>query len=78
MAGARLLYSRNIVMKRAYYIDRLRVVLTALVVLHHTAITYGAPGGWYYRELPTTLSLTGVLLILFVSINQAYFMGFFF
>lgn len=65
-------------MNRAYYIDRLRVVLTALVVLHHTAITYGAPGGWYYRELPMTLSLTGVLLILFVSINQAYFMGFFF
>src|SRR5271168_34896 len=63
---------------RAYYIDRIRVVLTALVVLHHTAITYGAPGGWYYRELPTTLSLTGVFFIFFVSLNQAYFMGFFF
>ena len=29
---------------RAYYIDRIRVVLIALVVLHHSAITYGAPG----------------------------------
>jgi fucose 4-O-acetylase-like acetyltransferase len=65
-------------MKRAYYIDRLRVVLIALVVFHHTAITYGAPGGWYYHELPLTASLTGLALILFVSINQAYFMGFFF
>ena len=65
-------------MKRAYYIDRLRVVLTMLVVFHHTAITYGAPGGWYYHELPMTLSLSGLVLILFVSINQAYFMGFFF
>jgi fucose 4-O-acetylase-like acetyltransferase len=65
-------------MQRAYFIDRLRVLLTALVVFHHTAITYGAPGGWYYREQPVTLSLSGVLLILFVSINQAYFMGFFF
>ena len=63
---------------RAYYIDRIRVILTALVVLHHTAITYGAPGGWYYRELPTTASLTGILFTLFVSTNQAYFMGFFF
>jgi fucose 4-O-acetylase-like acetyltransferase len=63
---------------RAYYVDRIRVILTALVVLHHTAITYGAPGGWYYRELPTTASLTGILLVLFVSVNQAYFMGFFF
>jgi peptidoglycan/LPS O-acetylase OafA/YrhL len=66
------------VQSRAYYIDRIRVVLTALVVLHHSAITYGAPGGWYYRELPTTASLTGILFTLFVSTNQAYFMGFFF
>jgi fucose 4-O-acetylase-like acetyltransferase len=63
---------------REYYIDRIRVVLTALVVLHHSAITYGAPGGWYYRELPTTASLTGLLFTFFVSTNQAYFMGFFF
>ncbi len=63
---------------REYYIDRIRVVLTTLVVLHHSAITYGAPGGWYYRELPTTASLTGILFTFFVSTNQAYFMGFFF
>jgi fucose 4-O-acetylase-like acetyltransferase len=63
---------------RSYYIDRIRAILTALVVLHHTAITYGAPGGWYYRELPVSVSLTGVLFIFFVSLNQAYFMGFFF
>jgi fucose 4-O-acetylase-like acetyltransferase len=66
------------VASREYYIDRIRVVLTALVVLHHSAITYGAPGGWYYRELPTTASLTGILFTFFVSTNQAYFMGFFF
>lgn len=65
-------------MNRAYSIDRIRVVLTALVVFHHTAITYGAPGGWYYNEIPLALSLTGLLLILFVSVNQAFFMGFFF
>ncbi len=37
--------------QRDLYIDRLRVVMTALVVLHHTAITYGAPGGWFWNEL---------------------------
>lgn len=65
-------------MSRAYYIDRIRVILTGLVILHHTAITYGAPGGWYYREVPTNFSLTGIVFVLLVSVNQAYFMGFFF
>lgn len=65
-------------MRRTYYIDRIRVILTALVVLHHTAITYGAPGGWYYKELPLSPTLAGILMVLFVSVNQAYFMGFFF
>jgi glucans biosynthesis protein C len=65
---------------RLVYIDHIRVLLTVLVVLHHVAVTYGAPGGWYYHEfarsrldLPTTLVLT-----FFVVINQAFFMGLFF
>jgi hypothetical protein len=59
------------------YIDNLRVLLTTLVILHHTFITYGAPGGWYYTQKTTNM---GVLLPLtmLVSINQAFFMGFFF
>jgi peptidoglycan/LPS O-acetylase OafA/YrhL len=64
--------------QRDYYIDRLRVVMTALVILHHTAITYGAPGGWFWTELKPSGSPTSLLLTLFVSTNQAYFMGFFF
>jgi hypothetical protein len=63
---------------RDVYIDRLRALMTALVVLHHTAITYGAPGGWYYNELKPSSSPSGLLLTLFVATNQAYFMGFFF
>lgn len=63
---------------REFYIDRLRSVMTALVLLHHTAITYGAIGGWFWREVPPSGSLPGLLLILFCSTNQAYFMGFFF
>lgn len=52
--------------------------MTALVVLHHTAITYGAAGGWFWRERQPSASITSQVLILFCSVNQAYFMGFFF
>lgn len=62
---------------RILYIDNLRIFLTALVVLHHLAITYGAPGGWFYNE-----SVAGFPEILpfsmFVATNQAFFMGMFF
>ncbi len=63
---------------RSFYLDRLRVVLTALVILHHTAITYGGSGGWFYREVPTSSSPTSLLLTLFCAINQSFFMGMFF
>ena len=64
--------------QRDLYIDRLRSVMTALVILHHTAITYGAIGGWFWREVPPSGSLSSTLLVLFCTTNQAYFMGFFF
>lgn len=64
--------------QRELYIDRLRSVMTVFVVLHHTAITYGAPGGWFYYELKPSAKISSLLLTLFVATNQAYFMGFFF
>jgi len=66
------------VARREYYIDRLRVAMTALVILHHTAITYGAAGGWFWNELPQSSAPSSILLTLFCATNQAYFMGFFF
>lgn len=59
-------------------IDALRVGTIFLVVLHHTAITYGAIGGWYYKEIPTDRSLSSMLLVFFCTFNQAWFMGLFF
>jgi glucans biosynthesis protein C len=56
-------------------IDHLRVVLTALVILHHTAIVYGGAGGWYWRQQPEA---SNRLLVLFNAVNQSFFMGFFF
>ena len=66
--------------KRLLYIDNIRIFLTIIVILHHLAITYGAPGGWYYREFEVNQldSITLTILVLFVAANQAYFMGFFF
>lgn len=62
---------------RLFYIDNLRIFLISLVVLHHLAITYGAPGGWYYEESEAGLPAI-VPLSMFVATNQAFFMGMFF
>ncbi len=59
-------------------IDAARVFTTALVVLHHTSITYGGSGGWFYREVPTSGAWSSLLLTFFCAVNQAWFMGFFF
>lgn len=62
---------------RLFYIDNLRIFLIILVVLHHLAITYGAPGGWYYNKseagFPEILPMS-----MFVATNQSFFMGMFF
>jgi hypothetical protein len=60
---------------RTYFIDRLRVVLTVLVILHHTAITYGGSGGWFYREVHDGSTPTSLLLTVFCAVNQSFFMG---
>jgi len=64
--------------QRDYYIDRLRTVMTALVVVFHAAITYSGTGFWFYRESDSTGSTSRLVLDLFCGTNQAYFMGFFF
>ncbi len=63
---------------RTDFIDRLRVVLTALVITHHTAITYGGSGSWFYREVTDGGRPSSMLLTLFCAVNQSFFMGMFF
>ncbi len=63
---------------RQHSIDRLRTVLTVLMIAHHTAITYGGSGGWFYREVSDGGTPLSLLLTLFCSVNQAFFMGLFF
>jgi len=68
------------VSSRNAYLDHIRVLLTVLVVMHHTAITYGADGGWFFKEVEGgSLSPLVRLIYMFVTtVDQSYFMGFFF
>ncbi len=59
-------------------LDALRASLTLLVLFHHTAITYGGSGDWYYKAVPAGPQLSSQLLSLFTGFNQAFFMGLFF
>ncbi|MFX1320556.1 MAG: acyltransferase family protein [Promethearchaeota archaeon] len=63
--------------QRIYFVDNLRILLTILVIMHHTMITYGALGGWYYID-PNIDESTSILLTVFAALNQGFFMGFFF
>jgi len=65
-------------MKRAYYIDRLRILLITLVVFHHSSIAFGALGGWYYITPNATTGAVQFILSLFMCIDQAFFMSLFF
>jgi len=63
--------------RRLLYLDRLKIMLTVLVVLHHTAIVYGGTGGWYYYEHQDDM-VANALLTIFNAVNQSFFMGLFF
>ncbi len=63
--------------KKIFYIDNLKVGLITLVVLHHALNTYGAEGGWYYTQKTTHIGAAMPMVVL-ITINQSFFMGFFF
>jgi glucan biosynthesis protein C len=63
---------------RLFFIDHLRAFLIILVVLHHVAAVYGAGTEFYYVEPPFTDPNAFNLLLAFMLINQAWFMGAFF
>jgi hypothetical protein len=59
-------------------IDALRASLTLLVLFHHSAVTYGALGSWFYQEIKPSHAPSSLMLTLFTAYNQAFFMGLFF
>ena len=62
---------------RLLYIDNLRILLITLVVLWHTAVTYGASGTWPYHEGQADVATT-IIFTLFYAANGPYVLGFFF
>lgn len=63
--------------KRIYYFDFIRVYLAILVFYHHSAISFGASGGWYYISEQVS-RLGQALLLVNMGIDQSYFMSLFF
>jgi len=62
---------------RLFHLDNLRVYLTILVILHHTAIAYGAGGDWSIVD-PAVDDISPIFLTFFTAVNQSYFMSAFF
>jgi surface polysaccharide O-acyltransferase-like enzyme len=66
-------YSDN----KVVFIDNLKIVLTILVVFHHSLITYGAAGSWYFVEATSWVPAT-ILMSIVILVDMTFFMGFFF
>lgn len=64
---------------RMAYIDMLRMILIIMVIMMHTAITYGAFGDWTYHD-PSLVpdETTSVVLSLLNFMMQSFFMALFF
>jgi peptidoglycan/LPS O-acetylase OafA/YrhL len=60
---------------RLYFADNLRTYLITLVVLHHLAIVYTGAGAFYYVEPTPIDQMALAVLVIFIAINQAYFLG---
>ena len=60
---------------RLFFIDHLRASLVILVVLHHLALVYGAGTPFYYVEPPANDPLSFLVLLVFILVNQSWFMG---
>lgn len=62
------------VARRLYYLDNLRVMLTALVIAHHVGQAYGPTGGWWPIQEATRAAVLGP----FIDVNRSFFMSLFF
>ncbi len=62
---------------RFAFLDNLRIYLTILVILHHTALAFGGSGSWTVDD-PNADLLSEVVFTFFNAVNQTYFMSLFF
>jgi glucan biosynthesis protein C len=69
--------SKTATVSRIYFLDNLKVFLTALVVFHHAAQPYGPGGGWWIASEPYSI-IDLIVLGIFMAVNASFFMGLFF
>jgi glucans biosynthesis protein C len=62
---------------RLYFIDNLRILLIALVIMQHLSVSYGGEGSWYYKEGRAD-EISVIVLTVHNAVNQSFFMGFLF
>ena len=59
---------------RLLFVDNVRIFLTFLVVMHHTLITYGGSGGWYFKD-PLTDKVTSFVFSVLCGLKPGLFHG---
>jgi glucan biosynthesis protein C len=71
--------SRTTGQARLLYVDNMRAVLIALVIVGHMAITYGAPlGDWYYTEEGEVGPLFTIVTVFLLGIGASFALGLFY
>lgn len=63
--------------QRLYYLDSMRIAMTVLVVMHHSALAYGGEGLHPYKATDLD-AISAPLFSLFAGVNQSFFMAAFF
>jgi hypothetical protein len=63
---------------RLLYLDNIRTLLIAFVILGHMAMTYGAEGDWSYKETGQGSDITFLVLLPLAAVGVAFMMGLFF
>jgi len=62
--------------ERLYYLDNIKILLVALVIVHHVGQAYGPTGGFWHFQNSAGESIP--MLYRFFGVNAAFFMGFLF
>lgn len=61
--------------ERLLYIDNIRLLIIALVVVQHLAVTYSGIGSWYYKESAALDLASRIGFNFFESLIQSFSMG---
>lgn len=60
---------------RLYFLDNIRWSMILLVLLVHSAVTYGPIGSWFYHDTMALDTVSEVVLIVIPTYAQTFFMG---